>query len=112
MKTVVIVLVDGGGGRGAIFTVALPPVVGKTERDEERDEDEGGREDEVTLRAAHLMALPGLSLRLSLAVELLGLGRVEDVRGVGTLAAVVVTVTNHPLPPHTSYPLPASPRPG
>ena len=116
METAVIVLVAGGGGSGAIFTVsaALPPVVEETEGDEERDEDEGDREDEVTLRAAHLMlgreVTPSLSL--ALATELLDLGGVEDVRGVGALAAVVVTGANHPLPPHPSYPLPSNPRPG
>ena len=114
METAVIVLVAGGGGSGAIFTVsaALPPVVEETERDEERDEDEGDREDEVTLRAAHLMRGREVSLSLSLPTELLALGGVEDVRGVGALAAVGVTGANHPLPPHPSYPLPSTSRPG
>ena len=114
METAVIVLVAGGGGSGAIFTVsaALPPVVEETEGDEERDEDEGDREDEVTLRAAHLMRGREVTLGLSLPTELLALGGVEDVRGVGALTAVRVTGANHPLPPDPSYPLSSSPRPG
>ena len=114
METAVIVLVAGGGGSGAIFTVsaALSPVVEETEGDEERDEDEGDREDEVTLRAAHLMRGREVTLSLSLPTELLALGGVEDVRGVGALAAVGVTGANHPLPPHPSYPLPSTSRPG
>ena len=115
METAVIVLVAGGGGGGAIFTVStapLSPVVEQTEGDEERDEDEGDREDEVTLRAAHLMRGREVSLGLSLPTELLALGGVEDVRGVGALAAVGVTGANHPLPPHPSYPLPSTSRPG
>ena len=114
METAVIVLVAGGGGSGAIFTVsaALSPVVEETEGGEERDEDEGDREDEVTLRAAHLMRGREVTLSLSLPTELLALGGVEDVRGVGALAAVGVTGANHPLPPHPSYPLPSTTRPG
>ena len=115
MKTAVIVLVDGGGGGGAVFALAtaLPPVVEQTEREEEREEDERHREDEVALRAANLLTREVTStLGLSLATELLGLGGVEDVRGVGALTAVVVTVTNHPLSPHPSYPLALTTRPG
>ena len=106
METAVIVLVDGGGGCGPIFTVDTPlsPVICKTEKDEERDEDEGGCEDEVTLRAAHHLML------ITELIELLCLGGVEDVRGVGTLTAVMITVTNHSLTSHPSYPL--SSRPG
>ena len=116
MKTAVIVLVDGGAGGGPIFPVStapLAPVVEETERDEEREEDEGDSEDEVTLGAANLLK-PNteVSLWLSLATELLGLGGVEDVRGVGALTAVRVTGANHPLPPDPSYPLSSSPRPG
>ena len=115
MKTAVIVLVDGVAGGGPIFPVSaapLAPVVEETERDEEREEDEGDSEDEVTLGAAHLLK-PNteVSLWLSLATELLGLGGVEDVRGVGALTAVMVTVTHHPLSPHPSYPLPLTTRP-
>ena len=109
-----IVLVDGGGGGGAVFALAtaLPPVVEQTEREEEREEDERHRENEVALRAAHLMTREVTStLGLSLATELLGLGGVEDMRGVRTLTAVVVTVANHPLPSHPSYPLTRGPRP-
>ena len=116
MKTAVIVLVDGGAGGGPIFPVSaapLAPVVEETERDEEREEDEGDSGDEVTLGAAHLLK-PNteVSLWLSLATELLCLGGVEDVRGVGTLTAVMITVTNHPLTSHPSYPLSSTSRTG
>ena len=115
METAVIVLVDGGGGGGAVFALAtaLPPVVEQTEREEEREEDERHRENEVALRAAHLLTREvTFTLGLSLATELLGLGGVEDVRGVGALTAVLVAGANHPLPPDPSYPLSSSPRPG
>ena len=110
MKTAVIVLVDGGGGGGGgpVFTVSaapLSPVVEEAQRDQERDQEEGGREEEVTLGAAHLVCLNTVSVCLPLATELLCLGGVEDVRGVRTLTAVMVTVTNHPLSSHPSYPL-------
>ena len=118
MKTAVIVLVDGGGGAwcGPVFTVStapLSPVVEEAQRDQERDQEEGGSEEEITMRAAPLTLLhTQVSVWLSLATELLGLGGVEDVRGVGALTAVRVTGANHPLPPDPSYPLSSSPRPG
>ena len=62
MKTAVIVLVDGGGGAwcGPVFTVSaapLSPVVEEAQRDEERHQEEGGSEEEITLGAAPLTVL-------------------------------------------------------